>query len=371
MTEPSASSSRILRLTPKDAETILFARALESTSRDAWPQEKLRALSRDARSVAGDQATPEDFLLTRAKLLIARAKDEDAGIALPRLPSAPTMALKGTASIVIFLGFFTGAVADQLASSGATLNLLSPPYLGILLWNAVVMLIALISFFRAGSMDSGLSFVAARSFSALPRFRMRMKPYASEFLKCWMTLKVPELAWRFRAVLHLAALAFGVGLTMSLLVRGIGTAYSAGWESTWFADRPDIIAKLLNALYGWLPSFLPGISALPGEGALSAMNLAAGGSAPGADWLARMIWSLFILIILPRAAFAAACRWRARKEARRLRVPLDDGELDRLLQDGKPRTIKTFVVTDASDRARSFPQTDRQSMGSAGLYDAF
>ena len=126
MTESSASSIRILRLTPKDAETILFARALESTSRDAWPQEKLRALSLDARSVAGDQATPEDFLLTRAKLLIARAKDEDAGIALPRLPSAPTMALKGTASIVIFLGFFTGAVADQLASSGATLNLLAP-----------------------------------------------------------------------------------------------------------------------------------------------------------------------------------------------------------------------------------------------------
>ena len=356
MTEPSASSTRILRLTPKDAETILFARALESTSRDAWPQEKLRALSRDARSFAGDLATPEDFLLTRAKLLIARAKDENAGLTIPSLPSAPTMALKGTASIVIFLGFFTGAVADQLTSSGATLNLLSPPYLGILLWNAVVMLIALISFFRAGSMDSGLSFVAARSLSALPRFRIRMKPYASEFLKCWMTLKVPELAWRFRAVLHLAALAFGAGLTMSLLVRGIGTAYSAGWESTWFADRPDIIAKLLNALYGWLPSFLPGISALPGDEALSAMNLAAGGSAPGADWLARMIWSLFILIILPRAVFAAACLWRAGKEARLLRVPLDAGDLDRLLQDGKPRTIKNFVVTDASDR--TLPEID-------------
>ena len=69
------------------------------------------------------------------------------------------------------------------------------------------------------------------------------------------------------------------------------------------------------------------------------MNLAAGGSAPGADWLARMIWSLFILIILPRAAFAAACLWRARKEARRLRVPLDDGELDRLLQDGPFRKL--------------------------------
>ena len=69
-----------------------------------------------------------------------------------------------------------------------------------------------------------------------------------------------------------------------------------------------------------------------------------------------MIWSLFILIILPRAAFAAACLWRAGKEARRLRVPIDAGELDRLLQDGKQRTIKTFVVTDASDRA--LPEID-------------
>lgn len=170
MSESSASSVRILRLTPEDAETILFARALESTSRDKWSDEKLRALSRDARSVAGDEAPAEAFLLTRARLLISRMRNEDPGIEVPRLPSAPALALKGAASIVIFLGFFTGAVADQLTSSGATLNLLSPPYLGMLLWNVVVMLIALVSFFRAGSMDSGLSFAAARSLSALPRF---------------------------------------------------------------------------------------------------------------------------------------------------------------------------------------------------------
>ena len=205
-------------------------------------------------------------------------------------------------------------------------------------------------------MDSGLSFAAAKTLSALPRFRIRTKPYASELLKCWMPLKVPELAWRFRAVLHLAALAFGVGLAVSLLVRGIGTAYSAGWESTWFADRPDIIATILNVLYGWLPSFLPGITALPGEEALSAMNLTAGGGAPGADWLARMIWSLFILIILPRAVFAAACLWRAGKEEKHLRVPFDAGELNRLHEEGKARAVRTFIVADAADRA--LPEID-------------
>ena len=351
MSESSVSSVRILRLSPGDAETVLFARALESSSPEKWSEDKLRALSRDALSVAGDQASREAFLLTRAKLLISRAREEDATIKMPALPSAAGFAFKAISSLIIFLGFFTGAVADQLTSSGAVINLLSAPYLGILFWNAAVMLIALAAFFRSGSPDSGLAFAAARSLSALSGLRIKMKAYSSEFWKSWLPLRVPELAWRFRAALHLAALAFGVGLAASLIVRGIGTAYSAGWESTWFADRPDIIAALLNALYGWLPAFLPGISTLPGEEALSAMNLKDGGGVPGAEWLARMIWSLFILIIIPRALFAAASLWRAAKEARSLRIPFDADELDRLLREGKPKIGRTFVIFDASVKA--------------------
>lgn len=93
-------------------------------------------------------------------------------------------------------------------------------------------------------------------------------------------------------------------------MRGIGTAYWAVWESTWFADKPDVVAAILQGLYGWLPDFLPGLSPLPDASALSALRV--DGSAPsaavlsaGAPWLARMIWSIVGLIIVPRAVLAA------------------------------------------------------------------
>lgn len=45
---------------------------------------------------------------------------------------------------------------------------------------------------------------------------------------------------------HLAAAAFAAGLLASIAVRGIGTAYVVGWESTWFADNPNRVAGILR-----------------------------------------------------------------------------------------------------------------------------
>ena len=347
----SDSTPKFVHLSESDARDVLFAEMLEKRAGGdgRWSAGTRDAATRDAKRLAGEGVCARDFLPLRARLVAARLHED------PANAFGTTSFRRASLALTVILGLaalMSGMLTDHLATEGARINLLSPPLLLLIVWNLAVYLLIILK----PLMPSGISRrpLSVREF--LSRSLLKAAGSSAVSVEAGTALFLPQCRWLVARALHIAAILFASGLLAGMAVRGIGTAYSAGWESTWFADRPDIIAKLLNALYGWLPSFLPGISALPGEGALSAMNLAAGGSAPGADWLARMIWSLFILIILPRAAFAAACLWRARKEARRLRVPLDDGELDRLLQDGKPRTIKTFVVTDASDRA--LPEID-------------
>ncbi|MDO5532517.1 DUF2868 domain-containing protein [Sutterella sp.] len=357
MTKP-ADKTTTLTLPPDDAAAVLMAEMLEAEPPKGWDETQAAAVSRDARAVAGDRAEPSAYLVTRAKLLLSRMRELDPKIPQPHFPAASGLAFRLTAALIIFLGFFTGAITDQLASTGAVLNLLSPPFLGILLWNAIVIIAALILFIRPGAdLVTGLSAAIARGLStvmALPRLRLPGQNTASGFLRAAVPLLLPELSLRVRTVLHLAALAFGVGLSVSLLVRGIGTAYTAGWESTWFADRTDIIAGMLQGLYGWLPAFLPGLEPLPDAQTLAQMNLAIGSSAPGAPWLARMIWAIAAVIALPRALLAGLTWIRANQTAKRIRLPISEARLAELRAESEAVERRTFVLFSNPD----LPQPD-------------
>lgn len=139
-------------------------------------------------------------------------------------------------------------------------------------------------------------------------------------------------------------------------MRGIGTAYWAVWESTWFADKPDVVAAILQGLYGWLPDFLPGLSPLPDASALSALRV--DGSAPsaavlsaGAPWLARMIWSIVGLIIVPRAVLAAISMFCAARAAQTLIVPIDSSRTEQLLQTAANHSVKTWLLNGSNHPA--------------------
>lgn len=343
----------LLTLAPADAEALLKAEALEADPPEGWSAADAAAASRDALAVAGDKAPPKVFLTTRARLVLSRMAEVCAAAkkrAAFGAPAFPELLLKGLAAVVVFLGFFTGAVTDQLSSAGAVLNLLSPPFLGLLLWNVAVVLLALWALCRPDALGSGLSVAAARALSSVASVRLCANSAKNAFTKAWLPLLIPALAWRVRAALHLAALAFGVGVAVSLLVRGIGTAYTAGWESTWFSGRPDVVADILHVLYGWIPAALPGLEALPDARELAAMNLTAGAASPGAPWLARMIWLIALLVMIPRALLVWAALVKARRAARTLRLPFAADRLALLQREAAPlSSSRMLVILGSSD----------------------
>lgn len=53
-----------------------------------------------------------------------------------------------------------------------------------------------------------------------------------------------------------------------MAVRGIGTAYHVGWESTWLADNPEAVHTVLNTIYGHLP-FCPPVPDVSAVAALA------------------------------------------------------------------------------------------------------
>lgn len=321
-----------LRAQPDDAAAILYAEALEAHPPEGWAAEASAAASRDARAVAGENTSPKTLLLTRAKLIIARMSEHSPQIRVPRFPQLGLI-FQAAAALLIGLGFFTGAVSEQLTSSGASLNLLSPPFLAVILWNIAAALWAvfcLLKLLPKLGVPQGLPLRLAHwmsSLSGLSRLSPVRSPADRQFYREALPLLLPQTAWRLRAALHWAALAFAAGAAASLCVRGIGTAYWAYWESTWFADRPDIIAQILSVLYGWLPQWLPGITPLPDAAGLEALRTAgAAAAAPpseaalaaGAPWLARLIWTLVLAVMLPRALLAWISERAAARSAREL-----------------------------------------------------
>lgn len=370
---PSAPSA--LKLPAADAADILLAEALEAHPPKGWTQEHSDAVSRDARAVAGERATAGGYLTTRARLELSRMRELGAdldGLRKSGLPDGAGLAFRGAAAALVFLGFFSGAVTDQLTSSGAVISLLSPPCLGLLAWNAAAILLALPGLFgrdAAARVLRGAPASLARGLLALERLnpakrlRLARGGAPAEFLSRWLGLQLPALAWRMRSALHLAAFAFGAGLAISLLVRGIGAEYSAGWSSTWFAERPDIVARILDALYGWIPQLLPGVAPMPDAAALELMRIgpAGSGAVPGAQWLARIIWMITLVVLLPRALLAGLSLLAARRASATLTLEMPPERLEALLAAGEALPAREALVLGSPDLPRpgDFPPEGR------------
>ena len=131
----------VLKVSLPEAEELLQAEALEAHPPKGWSAAESDAASRDALAVAG-KSDIQAFLLTRAKLVLSRMTKHDPSLKRPRLPQTGWL-IKSISLGIIFLGFFSGAVTDQLTSAGAQLNLLSPPLLTVFAWNILAMLAAI------------------------------------------------------------------------------------------------------------------------------------------------------------------------------------------------------------------------------------
>lgn len=296
-------------VTPEEAGLLVAARASEAAD---GPEASAAA---DARLIAGKD--PKEKALARAKLVLSRRSLKPS-----RVPTLPTGLFTGA---LMLCAYFLGVMTDRFSSEGAVVNLLSPTLLLILFWQ-----IALYALLLVGTIAAPLGWKPkwpGRELFAALLSRLRILTVSKQTLRerpLWLSLLTPALRSEAARAFHLAAASLGAGLLTGLAFRGIGTAYTVGWTSTWLAGHEAWLAALFSATYGLVPLELFGIP-FPDAAAIAEMNLRvnAQGSPDAAAWLLRLMGLVAIVVILPRLLLAFFAGRRA-KAARTRFVWIDE-----------------------------------------------
>lgn len=332
-------------VTPEEAGVLIAAHASEELD---GPEASAAA---DARLIAGND--PKDRTLARAKLVLSRRSLKPS-----RVPTLPTALFTGA---LVFAAYLLGVLTDRFTSEGAVVNLLSPALLFVLFWQLVLYVLLFVGAV-AGLLGFAPKWPGRRLFTELLA-RVRMPAVKKQTLKerpLWLSLLAPSLRFDAARAFHLAAAALGAGLLTGLAFRGIGTAYTVGWTSTWLAGHEAWLAALFSATYGLVPLELFGIP-FPDAAAIAEMNLRvnAQGSPDAAAWLLRLMGLVAIVVILPRLllAFFAGRRAKAARtrfvwiEKQEEPVPVSTQRSLPSLSEGA--TVLTTVPADEALRRRT------------------
>lgn len=305
-----------LRFPMKDAQDILLAQVLETSESEKsnWSAaDRIRA-TEDAFELAGEERNPVSFLPLRARLVLARLK--------ARVPDQRSIRAVNFATAPIILGlilaaYLAGAFTDRFATDGAKINLLSAPILLLLLWNAAIYIGLLLN--ACGILPKprlSLRASLAEAFSRLRWSGLSHESVRARFAALWAASRFEVFSLEAARACHLAAAAFAIGLATSLFVRGIGTAYTVGWESTWLAESPVAVEHILRVLYGLLPLSWLGVPPFPDSTVIAALRFDLGNSAiqtAGASaWLIRLMALLAAGILIPRLILAGVATLRLR-----------------------------------------------------------
>ena len=308
-----------VRLTLQQAKVILLAKAIEESNDAAigWTQANAEAASLRAAHTVGEGADPVKLLMERAKLVLRETAERGINTKLSTKARLPNF----FSPLFILLAFVLGGLTDRIASPEHIVNLLSPPYWTVILWNLLVYCalfccaIGLVgtssNHFALPLRSSLIAFVEKASFSTL-----RRKGYKAHFYAEWTQFISPLVRMHVARTLHFAALAFALGIVASLLVRGFGTAYWAGWESTWLSESPESVKAFIDYTFGLIPAVGP----LPPMPDLATVTEMRADRLPyletpisAAPWLLRMMILIGVAVIIPRLAFAVFDTWRMRR----------------------------------------------------------
>ena len=125
-----------VRLTLQQAKLILLAKAIEE-SNDAhikWASADAEAASLRAAHTVGESADAVKLLTERAKVVLRTASERGVNTTVSTKARLPQF----FSPLFVLLAFVLGALTDRIASPEHIVNLLSPPYWGVILWNLVV-----------------------------------------------------------------------------------------------------------------------------------------------------------------------------------------------------------------------------------------
>jgi hypothetical protein len=185
--------------------------------------------------------------------------------------------------------FLIGWFTNELGPS-RTINVLSFPILGLILWNLAVAIFSLVSHWKRKPLPPP---------QHIPSGSTPEERTDSLFAARWKSLQHLNLRARFPLWLHLAAICLATGVIAGMYSRGLTRAYSVTWESTFLAE-PQV--RALTRVFLGPASLVTGIP-VP--------DPSRGSAAP---WIHLWAATAVLFIIIPRFLLANMAR-SSRREA--------------------------------------------------------
>ena len=320
-----------MRVTEPQLRTLLLAQAIEQadTGHTLVSAVERQEATRHAVAAARARGVPRvgvaEVMLDRAATIARHASGRDSTVAA--LNPQPGQGEPGGLAPWVSRGLPLAALLLGLAidriSNAHRVDLLSPPLLTVLAWNLAAYLLIAWRAWRPSQPGAWLQQALrplghplGHLFGRAGRGRGLSARIAADFHQRWWAHAGDLLQQRTARVLHLCAAAWGAGIALSLLLRGLVVRYQFGWEST-FLDATQVHAIVsvlfapLTLLLGLAPFTLQEIAAtqnFAGESGVAGM--AGMGGAAGSRWVGMYVGLLLLAVVLPRLALATGARWR-------------------------------------------------------------
>lgn len=300
----------------QDFQQVARVRAVEETDAQGrvWDAATRRTATEHAARGSARQGAGS-FLARRAARLV---QDTNEPLAEKlRLPVVPGWLATSGLLVAFAVGWTLSAVGQE-----REINLLALPLVGILAWNAVVILLSLLAWLKPGT-SRGLGGTVESFLRRMAVWRTRDEGtvggkipadaparFASLSTEAWRS----RLGARFRAWLHLGAALIALGSTAGMLARGWSRDYRAVWEST-LLDASGA-SRFLGALFAPASQVtgLPiALEKIPG------MQRVGGGEASDRDsarnWIYLYSATLGLLVVAPRLLLMLLELMQARRSA--------------------------------------------------------
>lgn len=347
-----------LRLSAEDAQDVLLAETLERSETESghWNAEESLTASRNARELAGTSATPAVYLPIRARLVLARLKTF-----VPNQEKLCNITFNTWPLVLglLLLAYLGGALTDSFATEGARINLLSPPVLLLLMWNLIVYLLLLLS---ALGLSTKARFspieMLAIGFSRMKWTGLDKNAPKALFAVRWTAVQTTRLRTEASRAFHLASCAFAIGLLTSIAVRGIGTAYIVGWESTWFDENPEWIAAILRTVYDIIPLDWFGGTPWPDYEIVADLRFDRIDSATfnsASDWLCRLMLTISAVILLPRILLIAVSSWKLSRLKKAVTIDTTTSYYRSIFSTDKLPEKHSILIVDHADDSVCLP----------------
>ena len=294
-----------------ELRTVLLVKAVEEADREGsvLPGADRIASARAARREHPNASATEVLLPARAQRLLPRILERQPAVAwLVSITREPRWIAAAFFAVSLAAGFGLSALDGT-----QTINILGFPLLGVVLWNLAVYALLLARPSFSGSWLA--SMVVRFADRATRRLHQRVLSDALlQFVHEWFQAAALLYRLRVARMLHVAALAFALGLIGGLYLRGLVFEYRATWTST-FLDAAQVRA-VLSIVYG-PASLLTGVP-IPGAAELAAIGLRGENAA---RWIHLMAGTVALFVLVPRALLALVAGLAIRRGSRELAPP--------------------------------------------------